>query len=165
MGVVLLAGLAIACGGDEVEPETTPTATPPPSPTATEPVTDAREASYLLLFDSVAFAAADSTRLLNQLAVFVAGNDSARSDLQGDVRLLIDSFGLQLEQLEIAEPVPARMEEAHTSMKTAIRRYREAAELLLPPGTGGPAVFDFFQFQEVMLDGGKNFHGAGSLLP
>ena len=76
--------------------------------------------------------AAESTRLLNQLAVFAAGDDAARADVQGEVVLLIGSFKLQLEQLEAAEPVPARMEEAHASMKTAIGRYREAA-VLVPP--------------------------------
>ena len=161
----LLAALAAACAGGETEPAATPVTTPPPPSIATEAVAGAEEASYLSLFDSVSLAAVESTRLLNRLAVFVAGDDGARADLRDDVRLLIDSFELQLEQLGAAEPVPAHMEAAHASMKTAISRYRTAAELLLPPGVGGPPVFEFSQFQEVMLDGGKHFHGAGNLLP
>ncbi len=161
----LLAVLAAACTGGDTEPEATPVRTPAPPPSTSEAIAGAEEASYLSLFNSVSLAAVESTRFLNQLAVFAAGSDGARADLHDDVRLLIDSFGLQLEQLEAAEPVPGRMEPAHASMKTAIGRYRAAAELLLPPRAGGPAVFEFSRFQELMMDGGHHFHGAGDLLP
>jgi hypothetical protein len=119
---------------------------------------------YRALVDSVGLAALEGTRLLNQIALFVTTDEAVRAMAEDDVRLLIQGFELQRQQLEGAEPVPEAAEAAHADLKLALDRYVEAASLLLPASSGGPERFEFSRFQELMQDGGKHFHGAGASL-
>ena len=158
-------GWAIACSSPGATPtETTPRGAGAAPAAATEAAATSTEA-YLALVSRVNLAALRATTLLSRLALIVTTDDDVRSVLEDDVLLILDSLELQRDLLLQAAPVPAAMEEVHALLLTAMERYIEATSLLLPQSSGGPERFDFFSFQPIVQEGGKNFHGAGAALP
>lgn len=109
----------------------------------------------------------EATGALNQLALVVVRDPDVRANPQfaQDLRAVIGVIELQVSLLRDAEPVPPGYEAAHEALLEAFASYTMAASALLPGGEGGPAEFDFAQFQEPMQAGGARFHSADDLLP
>lgn len=153
-----VAVVAAACAGTSDG-----TASEPASAAEVETPALTREV-YRSLVDSVGRATLEATRLMNQIALFATTDDSTRINAERDVRLVIEALQSGLETLIGAEPVPPATREAHADLKTALERYVEAASLLLPADDGGPETFEPERFRDLMLEGGKHFHGAGASL-
>lgn len=126
---------------------------PPPGAIAKE--------EYISRFNDVTVRLLEDVTLMNQIAFAVVGDDSAQAGFEGTTRVLLQDLEEQLRLVESQEPVPPDVLEAHESLKASIMKYVEAASLLLPPQVG---AFDFFEFQGLVAEGGKNFHSAGAAL-
>ena len=101
---------------------------------------------------------------MGQIAVFAASDDRIGVDSEDTTRLILVQLAAQRDRLDAAEPVPTELSNSHESLKMAVGLYAEAASLLLPPEPNDDK-FDFARYQELMIEGGKSFHGAGVALP
>ena len=119
---------------------------------------------YIDVFNQVTLSLVNDTRILGFLAVSISQDDQLRSDFEDDTRLVLENLEKQLERIEDLEPVPSEVAEAQESLKIAIMSYVSATSLLLPDRGDESTPFQYTEFQALMMEGGKNFHGAGALL-
>lgn len=119
---------------------------------------------YIDVFNQVTLSLVNDTRILGFLAVSISQDDQLRSEIEDDTRLVLEDLEKQLERIEGLEPVPDEVAEAHESVKIAVMRYISASSLLLPDQGDESTPFQYTEFQALMMEGGKNFHGAGALL-
>lgn len=101
------------------------------------------------------------TRIISGVSISLAGNPEGATEEKETVDAVIGSLGLARERLQGAEPPPG-YEGLHQTLLEALSSYMEASAALLPDGQTGKA--DYPRFQELMLQGGKNFHAAGAEL-
>jgi len=139
---------------------TAPQGTPSPGRTqALEKV--AAEEVYRDLVNRVLDSIGQGTRLLSSVGVQLSGSPEQATEAEGIVRPVKGSFELAREQLEKAAPPPG-YERPHRQILDALSLYTLAAEALLPGPEAQEA--DYWRFQELMQQAGKNFHeGSASL--
>ena len=148
--------LLVACSSNSGAPE--PSVQPSPALGAVS------RGEYVGAFSAINLRLLEDTRLMNQIAISASIDGQARVDSEEMTRLILDDLNEQLGLLEQLEPVPSEVTEAHESIKTAVMRYIEAASLMLPMEGAEGETFAFSDYQALMTEGGKAFHGAGSAL-
>lgn len=158
-GAFLAAVLGVARSSSGDRSASTPSVEAPP---AGSTVT---EEDFVSLFNAINIQLLDDTRVLNQIAINASIDDQARLDSEDTTRLILDNFNGELELVEMLEPVPESVSEAHESTKAAMMKYIAAAMLLLPPQGPDGEAFDFSEYQTLMSEAGEAFHGAGFALP
>jgi len=138
-----------------------PQGTPSPSRTQALEEVAAEEEVYRQLVNTVLDSIGRGTRLLSSVGVQLSGNPEQATEAESIVRPVKGSFELAREQLEEAAPPPG-YEGPHRQILDALSLYTLAAEALLP-GPEAQAA-DYWRFQELMQQAGKNFHeGSASL--
>ena len=155
--------LLVACQGASVEPgpnavpETTATVT---SSAASTPrrVSD-QEKQYRVLVDEVINGTGQLARIISSTSISIASNPQGASKARSTVEGVIGSLELGRDRLEGAE-LPPGYENLHQTLLDALSFYTQASEALLPDSQTGQANYP--RFQELMLQGGKNFHAAGA---
>jgi len=157
MAGAIFAALAIACSADGGPAASSGS---PPSPDG-----GTTEDDFISVFSAISVMVLDDTRLMNQIAINASIDDQARFDSEDTTRLILDNFNGELELVQMLEPVPESVSEAHESTKAAMMKYIAAATLLLPPQGADGEAFDFSEYQMLMSEAGKAFHGAGFALP
>ena len=141
-------------------PTPTPTATPLPTPLPTaqaQPVDPEQLRNYRSLTEDAINGITQLTRVISSVSINVAGSPEAAREAAETVEAVRGSFEVARIGLERAEPPPG-YEELHARLLDALRFYTDASAALLPDGETGEA--DYWTFQELMLEGGKNAHAA-----
>ncbi len=153
----------VACQAGIAAPAATPTpasiSTPLPRPSSTAQVaTDTEQLKqYEALTDEAINGITELTRIISGISIGVAGSPEAAREAAETVEAVRGSFEVARIGLERAEPPPG-YEELHARLLDALRFYTDASAALLPDSETGEA--DYWTFQELMLEGGKNAHAA-----
>ena len=95
--------------------------------------------------------------LVSGISIGVASSPEAAREAAETVKAVRGSFEAARIGLERAEPPPG-YEELHARLLEALSFYTDASTALLPNVETGEA--DYWTFQELMLEGGKNAHAA-----
>ena len=99
------------------------------------------------------------TRIISGIGVSLAGNPDGAAGEKETVDAVIGSLELARERLEGAQPPPG-YEGVYQTLLEALSSYIKASTGLLTDMQTGKA--DYPRFSELMLEGGKNFHAAGT---
>ena len=155
VGIVLIAVVGVACGTTAAAPTVTTAPTPTPNVTPRD--------VYLVVFNDVSVRLVDITRLMNQVSTFIGSDPALRSDFADTTDLILEDLNVQLGRLVAVEPVSDELTEVNDLLKMAIEMYIEAASLFVSGEQGEIPLFDFLKFQELMQNGGHDYHRAGEL--
>ena len=157
--------LIASCQGGAAEPtphpalRTTPAASASPASAAGEEAV--REQEYRELINQLMDGIGQMTRIIGGISIGLAGRPEGAAEEKETVDAVIGSLELARERLQGAEPPPG-YEGLHQTLLEALSFYTQASTALLPVSQTGKA--DYPRFQELMLQGGKNFHAAGTEL-
>jgi len=153
----------VACQASIAVPDATPTLAPTstplltPSPAAQVATDTEQLKEYKALADDAINGITRLTRIIGGISIGVAGSPEAAREAAETVEAVKGSFEVARNGLERAEPLPG-YEELHARLLDALSFYTDASTALLPDGETGEA--DYWTFQELMLEGGKNAHAA-----
>ena len=100
-------------------------------------------------------------RIISGISISLAGRPEDAAEEKDAVDGAIGSLKLARERLQEAGP-PRGYEGLHQTLLDALSFYIQASGALLPDSQTGEA--DYPRFQELMQQGGKNFHEAGAKL-
>ncbi len=112
---------------------------------------------YKALIDDAINGITELTRIISGTSIGVVGSPKAVREAAETIEAVKGSFEVARIALERAEPPPG-YEELHARLLDALSFYTEASAALLPDSETGEA--DYWTFQELMLEGGKNAHAA-----
>ncbi len=155
--LLALVGLVAACNGDS----SASSATPVSGSTSPAVTLESDEETYRTLVTLVVNDVGQVTRLLNSVGVQLAAAPEQAAQAQSIVSPAKGSFDLARAQMEEIRP-PDGYAEVHERLLEALDLYGQAAAALLPDSKTQAA--DFWLFQELMQQGGKNFHLATAAL-
>ena len=153
----------VACQASIAVPAATPTPAPTsiplptPSPAAQTATDTEQLKEYKALTDDAINGITKLTRIISGISIGVAGSPEAAREAAETVEAVRGSFEVARIGLERAVPPPG-YEELHARLLDALRFYSDASAALLPDDKTGEA--DYWRFQELMLEGGKNSHAA-----
>ena len=101
----------------------------------------------------------DVTRLLSGVSIQLSTAPERAPEAAATLNASKGTFELMRERLALEMP-PAGHEELHQLLLDALEFYTKAAAALLPDPETQQA--DYWGFQGLMQEGGKNFHAAGA---
>ena len=116
---------------------------------------------YRKLVNTLMNGTGQMTRIISRMSISLAGNPEATAEERETVDAVIGSLELASERLQGEKPPPG-YEGLHQTLLEPLSSYMEASAAVLPDSQTGNA--DYTRFQELMLQGGKNFHAAGDQL-
>ena len=160
LGVALFVFLSACSTAATRPPEPTSTPSLLASPTATALVQDGPPVeSYGVLVRQVFSDVADLTRILSDVSVALGASPESAPLAAGIVDTTKGTFELVRDRLALTSP-PAGHEGLHQLLLNALEFYIAASAALLPDNKTQAA--DYWRFQELMQEGGKNLHAAGA---
>ena len=161
LGSTVLIAMACQGGRGDPTPSPDPTATLAPVPPTAAPkaADEERERKYRALADQIMNGTGEMTRVLSGIGIGLAGRPEGASEAKETVEAVISFLELARERLGNTEPPPG-YEKLHQTLLDALSIYTQASAALLPDTQTGKA--DYPRFQELMPQGGKNFHAAGA---
>ncbi len=154
----------MGCYNSPPATSSTVAATPPTASTSPISVSGeeaVREREYRELVNQVMEGTGQMTRIISGIGISLAGNLEGAAGEKETVDAVIDFLDLALERLQGAE-LPSGYEGLHQTLLEALSSYIKASTALLPDIQAGKA--DYQRFQELMRQGGMNFHAAGAEL-
>ena len=153
-------------GSPAADPDATPTlgpiaepTQPPGSSSSADQIAEAE--AYGRLVDRVMNDIGLLAPLLSRVGIQLSGNPEAAPQAAEVVETARDALDLTRAQLAGATP-PAGYGGLHRELLDALGFYSQAAVALLPDPETQAA--DYWRFQELMMQGGKNTHAAGATL-
>ncbi len=156
-----------ACGtaaNPAPEPTTTPVLASPTAATysdvtAASAQVNASPESYGVLVRRVFSTVADLTRILSDVSIQLGAAPESALQAADTVNATKGTFEFVRDQLALTSPPPGH-EELHRLLVDALEFYAAASAALLPDAE--TKVADYWRFQGLMQEGGKNFHAAGA---
>ncbi len=136
-----------------------PTSTSSPNPTLVPEAAGTSPESYGALVRQVFSDVADLTRILSDVSIQLGAAPEQAPQAAGIINATKGSFELVRDQLALTSPPPDH-EGLHQLLLDALEFYAGASAALLPDAE--TQVADYWRFQGLMQEGGKNFHAAGA---
>lgn len=136
-----------------------PTATTSPDQTAVPEEAGTSLAKYRALIRQLFADTGDVSRLLSSVSIQLSTAPERAPEAATTLNTSKGTFELMRERLALESPPPGH-EGLHQLLLDALGFYAEAAASLLPDAETQKA--DYWSFQALMQEGGKNFHAAGA---
>ena len=153
--------LITACNQGETPvagPEPTEVLSPTPPAASISSAEGGSEEKFRELANEVINGTGQLARIISSIGISLAGNPADAAEARETVAAVKGSLELASRRMQRTDPPPG-YQEFHRTLLDALSFYTQASAALLPDTQTGKANYPLFQ--ELMLQGGKNFHSAG----